>query len=127
MNEELSSSQSTLELLDENTILVLNKSDLAREKSQNKSTHKEKLKKFKLQLQLSCHTNEGVPQFLQHLEYSVAKSYAISLSPINALALFLPRCELSANDEPVITRVRHRELLIKCVGCLQCYLGIYIK
>jgi len=54
---------------------------------------------------ISCHTREGVPEFLTLLERRVSDFF-----------------QSNSTDEPVLTRLRHRELLSKCVVALQNYL-----
>jgi len=73
--------------------------------NQNTYPANEKLGRFMYKMGISCHTREGVPEFLTLLERRVSDFF-----------------QSNSTDEPVLTRLRHRELLSKCVVALQNYL-----
>lgn len=83
-----------LDLVDENTVIVVNKTDLARS---DWKRGKAGLGLYKMSLT----TGEGVEGFIQGFSREVARCLEMGLS-----------------GAPVMTRVRHREAVIDCLGAL---------
>lgn len=68
----------TLDQLDNNTIILFNKSDtLSSTSSSSSSLSLGPFERFKHKLHVSCLTSHGVPQFMAKLEQIVADLYAI--------------------------------------------------
>lgn len=105
--------QLTLQLVDQDTILIFNKLDLSSNFSLSSDLNK-KIQEFLPKsyapkyVLLSCVDGKGVPELLKLLETEIKSKF-----------------ENTFQDVPLLTRARHRELLQFCLESLISFQGFY--